>query len=173
MRYFVLLSALAFAAHVNADTVFDATLSGLNETPPNASPAIGSAILTLHNDLNTLDVDITFSGLGTPDTMAHIHCCAPVGVAASVRLPFTGFPTGVTSGSFLSTFLLSTGLTGITPADFITGMETGQAYVNIHSTAFPGGENRGQVVLLSTPEPATLLLLAAGLIGFGLWKKPR
>jgi hypothetical protein len=173
MRYFVLLSALAFAAHVNADTVFDATLSGLNETPPNASPAIGSAILTLHNDLNTLDVDITFSGLVAPDTASHIHCCGPAGIATSVRLPFTGFPTGVTSGSFLSTFLLSTGLSGITPADFITGMETGQAYVNVHSTAFGGGEIRGQVVLLSTPEPGTLLLFGAGLVGLVLRKKPR
>jgi hypothetical protein len=173
MRHFLLLSALAFASHVNADTIFDATLLGVNEIPPNASPATGSAFLTLHNDLNTLDVNIVFNGLVAPTTASHIHCCAPLGVATSVRLPFTGFPTGVTSGTFISTFTLTTALTGITVADFITGMETGQAYVNIHSTAFPGGEIQGQVVLLSTPEPATLLLLAAGLIGFGLWKKPR
>ncbi len=177
MRQYLLTTALVFAplflAHANADTVFDATLLGTNEVPPTASPATGSAILTLHNDNITLDVDVIFNGLVAPDTASHIHCCASPGVAASIRLPFTGFPVGVTSGSFTGTFNLTTGLTGITPADFITGMETGQAYVNVHSTTFSGGEIRGQVVLLSTPEPTTLLLLGAGLVVLGIWKKPR
>jgi hypothetical protein len=49
------------------------------------------------------------------------------------------------------------GSTTITDAQE-TQLLDGLWYVNVHSTANPGGEIRGQVV----PEPATLLLLAMG-----------
>ena len=43
------------------------------------------------------------------------------------------------------------------------GMEAGKAYVNIHTSFRTGGEIRGN--LAAVPEPASLGLLGAGLMG--------
>ena len=88
--------------------VFSATLSGANEVPPTGSPGTGFAIVTLNGDF--LTVDVSFSGLVSPTTASHIHCCTPLGVTAPVATPtptFPGFPLGVTFGTYLQTFDLN------------------------------------------------------------------
>ncbi|MCB1879244.1 MAG: CHRD domain-containing protein, partial [Gammaproteobacteria bacterium] len=49
------------------------------------------------------------------------------------------------------------------------GLAGGNAYLNIHTTAFPGGEIRGN--LAPVPEPTTLGLIGLGLAGFGYARK--
>jgi hypothetical protein len=50
-----------------------------------------------------MTVNVVFSGLTTPNTAAHIHCCVAspgtTGVATTVPT-FMGFPTGTTSGTY-------------------------------------------------------------------------
>src|SRR5687768_18530438 len=172
---FLMLSGMAKADQV----VLSTTLTGAQEVPPTGSPGIGSALVTIDTVTNLMTVNVAFAGLVGPTTIAHIHCCAgPGGIAipASTVPSFPGFPTGVTTGTYLQTFdltLASTynpafiaahgGTVASAQAAFIAGLLNGQAYFNIHTTQFPNGEIRGQ--LQAIPEPATLLLLTSGVVG--------
>lgn len=165
---------------------YTATLSGSAENPPNASPGTGNVtVLIIGDDIaisgSFADLVSLTSGGGPSGTVAaHIHCCvgptANAGVASQVpSLP--GFPLGVNSGSFdTGRFDLNsasfynpafvTGSGGTVPqarTRLVNGLNAGQAYFNIHSNAFPGGEIRGQLALV--PEPATWAMMIAG---FGL-----
>jgi hypothetical protein len=176
----VLVSLAAAPAHTQV-TIFTAALNGANERPtPTGSPATGFATVTLDEALNTLLVTESFSGLiGGNATGAHIHCCAPATGTGPVAVDFggpNGFPLGTTAGfythlfnlldpiSYGAAFLVSQGGSALTARNtVVAGMLAGNTYANIHNGQFPAGEIRGQ--LIATPEPATVGLLALGLIG--------
>ncbi len=166
------LAASMTCLRVNAATIFNITLTGSQEVPPVASPATGSSLVTLSNDQATLTVNTTFSGLLAGVTGAHIHCCAPVGTNAPVVLNFItfGFPTGVTNGAFNHTFTLATDLSGIAPAAFVTNLQSGLTYENIHTSVNPGGEIRAQLPA-SVPEPSTFVVV--GISGIALFLRKR
>lgn len=142
-----------------AATIFlTATLTGSQETPPNTSPGVGAAAFMLDDVQGTLMSAVSFAGLITPtllddaNTSAHIHL-APPGVAGPIIRPYPTAPIGVTSGMFTDVW------TGLTSSD-ITALETGGTYINIHTTAFPAGEIRGQIT--TVPEPGALVLGVTG-----------
>jgi hypothetical protein len=142
------LTLPAPSAHADALT-FVASLSGANEVPPVASPGTGLATVVLDPTAHTIQITATFSGLSTPDTMAHIHCCAPLGTNAGVATvppAFPGFPLGVTSGTFSGTFSLldpmfynvpffnaNGGTASGAAAALVAGIESGMSYFNIHT----------------------------------------
>jgi len=156
--------------------VFHTTLSGLNEVPPNASPATGFADVTVDTALNTLKIDVTFSGLSAPASAAHIHCClaTPFGPGSViVAVPFAGFPNAL-SGTYSNTVDLTLaatyngafitahgGTVASAEAALLAAIGSDETYVNIHNSLFPPGEIRGILV----PEPITLSLFGAGLAG--------
>ena len=200
-RVFLPVTALAIAtalmfpvpaAHAIPMT-FGTILSGANEVPPVASPGAGTAVVVLDPTAQTLQVIASFFGLTTPDTAAHIHCCAPLGtnVGVATTVPaFQGFPLGVTQGVYLSpvfdltqpliynpAFVTMQGGLSQAEAALIAGIENDQTYFNIHTMANMGGEIRGQLEPLgAVPEPTTLLLLGTTLTGLGFanrWRQRR
>jgi hypothetical protein len=181
---FLLTVVLPVPAGWAATTVLSANLSQANEVPPTLSPGTGTAIVTLDTIAQTLHVQVAFSGLGSGTTAAHIHCCLAspflpgvnVGVATTTPT-FTGFPLGVTSGTYDHTFDLTLassynpafvtaqgGLAGAEAA-LENALVAGETYLNIHTTNFPNGEIRG--FLSAVPEPATWTMMLLGFAGLG------
>src|SRR5262245_6133044 len=152
------------ASSAHGAAVIATTLLGSKETPPNFSAATGSAVVTLEINNNTLDVNVGFVNLTSAASAAHIHCCAPPGVAAAVAVPLPNFPAAI-SGGYINSFDLSLagtydpafiaahgGTVASAKAAFITALKTGQTYVNIHDANFVGGEIRGQLAATNTHD---------------------
>jgi hypothetical protein len=182
----LLLAAVSGVAAA-APILYSADLGGAAENPANASPGTGKAIVTYDPQAHTLKVHVDFSDLLAPVTVAHIHCCvaAPgnVGVATYPGT-FPGFPAGVTSGTY--DFVVDLTLTSSYTAGFLNnfgggtaagaelalagGLNAGQAYFNIHTSQFPGGEIRG---FLQVPEPQSLALAGMALLALFVVRIPR
>jgi hypothetical protein len=195
-RLTLLAAALAMSLAATparaAVLVFTTTLSGTNEVPSVTTPGTGAATVTLDTDANTLRVALTFDGLLGNTTASHIHCCTAPGTNAPVatQVPtFANFPLGVTAGTYDQSFdlglassfnpaFLNNALNGGNVATarqtLVNGIISGQSYVNLHTTRFPGGEIRGQLTP-GVPEPGTwaMMLLGFGAIGSALRARRR
>lgn len=179
-------AALCFSLCVStpafAVEYFQGFLSGAKENPANNSPATGRATVILSDDASSIRIIASFSGLVANDVAAHIHCCALPTANAGVVIDspnLPGFPTGVMSGAYDRTlnlldpftynpaFVSANGGTGAgAQATFLTGLRGGLSYFNVHSSTFPGGEIRSNLVsVASIPEPGSWLMILAG---FGL-----
>lgn len=129
-----------------------ATLTGGEETPTPGilTGATGTASVSVDTTGRNVIVELQIQNLGNASTAGHIHI-GPRGVAGPVVLDFA-FPAGRT-GDFGLLFRLGAADFRARPeigiATFDDAMQAilaGNAYVNVHSTAFPGGEVRGQLV---------------------------
>lgn len=147
-------AVLASASHATL-WEFTSNLSGLNEVPPNASPATGTAIGTYDDVTNMFMMDTNATGFTANVTAAHIHIAA-AGVNGPVVFPLSG-ATGSTTYMAHDMFVF----TAQQETDFLAGLY----YVNIHTVELPGGEVRGQLNPTVVPEPGTI---AAFLIGGGI-----
>ncbi len=135
----------AIRGQLGENLMLSALLSGSSEVPPNSSTAAGRGSVTFNRDMSSFSVLIDTTNLNNV-TAAHIHNGVP-GEAGPVNFPlFSG--TGWTAHFMITmtdaNFTPSPGLA--TFADAVNALLSGDMYFNVHTTAFPIGEIRGQLV---------------------------
>jgi hypothetical protein len=138
----------------------------------------GSAQITIDDLTNMMRLQVTFQGLSGTTTVSHIHAptISPGTGTAGVIVPsgstLPGFPTGVSSGSYdysfdlganttyRPTFITNNGGTTTGARNALIGyIRSRQAYLNVHTNAFPAGEIRG---FFQEQVPAPLPVLGVG-----------
>lgn len=131
-------SALVAALFVTASSSYAATyqysaiLNPRQEVPLVASGAMGGGRFVIDTDANTVRYWISFAGLSSAETAAHIHGYSGPGVNSGVVHPL---PAGNPK----------VGVWNYAEVDE-AAILAGRTYANIHSVNFPGGEVRGQIV---------------------------
>jgi hypothetical protein len=162
------------ATSANAVT-YGGFFTGANENPDVISAGKGYGTVQITG--NSMKVDFKFFTLGTGLVDAHIHCCTPTTGNTGVAIGFGSLPLGSTSGTWSGTYDLTQSVyraafLNNAPGDgtiatartrLLTGLSSGQAYLNLHTTGFPGGEIRANLALV--PEPASWAMMV---VGFGL-----
>ncbi|MEP6730420.1 MAG: CHRD domain-containing protein [bacterium] len=161
MRSRIIVGALAvaftasFTACGSSDTTVAApsvkyisTLSGANEigTPTRITQATGTATYTLTGNILTYSVTVT--GLTAAASASHIHA-APAGVNGNVVVPYVtaAITSGVVaSGTVDLSLPIQNGTTSITGDSLRVLLNNGSAYTNVHTSTYPGGEIRGQII---------------------------
>ncbi|GAB3504837.1 CHRD domain-containing protein [Spirosoma knui] len=113
-------------------TQFTATLNGQQEKPTSTtSTATGTFAGNLNESTRVMSYTVTFTGL-TP-TMGHLHRITKSDGTGGVDVPFTGTLTS----PYSNTVLLA--------QSKIDSMKNGFYYANLHTTAYPAGEIRGDI----------------------------
>ena len=136
-RNAVTVAALAFlsiAAHA-ATVNLKADLKASSEVPAKDSTGTGTLTGTLDTDTNEFKYHVEFSGLTGPVVAAHFHGPAAEGANAKPQLPIKTTPIASPIE----------GKTTVTPEQ-AKDLVDGKWYFNLHTSANPGGEIRGQVL---------------------------
>ncbi|MBY0489224.1 MAG: CHRD domain-containing protein [Gemmatimonadaceae bacterium] len=140
-------AGMSGTVNVAAASLF-AQMNGANERPnANTSGANGAAIFTRSG--NTVSFTVAYQGIASNPTGLHIHAPAnatqTTGIAVDLLRTTQMGPSGVLTGTFTTTDIRSVaGQPAVSLDSLMTLIRTGNAYVNVHSSAFPGGEIRGQ-----------------------------
>jgi hypothetical protein len=144
---------LASAALANGNRNYTASLKGENEVPAVETNAQGQAIFHLSKDGTELHYKLIVANIENV-LMAHIHL-APAGANGGVvawlypSAPppqlIEGRTDGILAEGTITADDLVGALAGLSLQDLIDEMDAGGAYVNVHTSAYPGGEIRGQI----------------------------
>lgn len=123
-----------------------ALINGTQEVPATTSSATGSAIMLYDVAANTFDLVVSINGLANAASASHLHeavagANGPVVTNLGADAAYTR-----TGNALRATFR------GLSYGGDRRRLIRGEAYFNLHSAQFPGGEIRGQLV----PRPKRL-----------------
>lgn len=126
---------------------FEAFLNGANEVPPVSVSSTGRA--TFDPEGGGMRYSISVFGMTSTVTAAHIHGPAGPGVNAGIIVTlFSGSAAPPVNGQLVQGTFDESSInpaSGVTWSQLRDFMGNGGVYVNVHTTAFPDGEVRGQV----------------------------
>lgn len=130
--------------NLSAGTHLIARLEGSSQVPPVVTSAKGMAAITLGSVGSVgLAYNVTVNGLSGPITGAHFH----YGNTGETGPVVFDIASNFSNNSALGVWR-STGLNALNDS-LIIALLTGKLYINVHTSANPNGEIRGQVLLAS------------------------
>lgn len=145
-------SLLGFQADAELITVTDIILDGFQPVPPTGSLGSGIASMVIDTSTRFITIEGMFWGLEGDVIFGHLHGPARIGQNSNIVItPLFIEGDFMRSGTFSVTHRVS-------PFQLNAILDS-RSYINIHSTAFPDGEIRGQVVV---PTPGGLGFVAMG-----------
>jgi hypothetical protein len=132
-------------------------LTGYEENPDVSTTGTGSFEAHLANDGESLQYELSYSGLEGNVLQAHVHfgkralntgisffLCTNLNAATEDDCPQAGTVTGEIDAADVIGPLAQ----GIEPGAFdeiVAAMRAGHAYANVHTSKWPGGEIRAQI----------------------------
>jgi hypothetical protein len=145
------------------DRSFSAALVSFNEVPTLSVPdSKGFFLARLNREGDALRYSLGYSGLSAPVLMAHIHlgksgtnggvmvwlCQTATNTDPTTLAPTCPTTEGTVEGIITEANIVTAGTQGVAAGDFdefLLALRKDAGYVHVHTTAFPGGEIRGQV----------------------------
>jgi hypothetical protein len=136
-------------------------LKSYQEVPAVSSPASGRFKASIDNASNSISYELSFSGLEGDVRQAHIHfgqhgvnggimmwlCQTATNVSPVASTPMCP-QSGTVNGTLTAADVVGPTGQGVAATEFaeaVRAIRAGIAYVNVHSSKFPGGEIRGQL----------------------------
>jgi len=156
------LLALAQDAADKNHRSLETELTGYQEVPSISTPGEGEFSARINNGATSLTYELAYADLSSNVTQAHIHFAQPgvnggvaVWLCSNLASPPTpaGVPPcppapAVVSGVIDASDVVGPSAQGIAPrelAELLAAIRAGTAYVNVHTSTYPGGEVRGQL----------------------------
>ncbi|KAG1673966.1 hypothetical protein FOA52_015722 [Chlamydomonas sp. UWO 241] len=134
---------------------YKAYLKGKNELPPHVTKTWGWGWVEWSSDSTMAKITVEVKN-GVDVTAAHIHNCDAT-CNGPVYVPIASFPAPL-SGTFEVSIMVDL----ITFPMLSELIMSGNAYMNVHTKAYPGGEIRAQLKDTAPPQP-TIASVASGI----------
>ena len=139
----------------------DEALTGYQEVPALSTSGVGEFHATINESHNEIRYRVSFSGLESPATQAHIHFENPTNNGAIVVFlcsnlgngpagtqacpPAGGTISGTIRPADIGAGAAAQGLAAGEFQEFVRAIRAGATYVNVHTEGHPGGEIRAQL----------------------------